>query len=145
MAPASIRFKGITFTPGGFLAAESVFRQRAAQADINTPFTGIPFPGNDLSKVTEFNASGRQSRLSFLFEGKTDSLKLTGYYELDWLGTGVTSNNRQSNSYVLRQRQVWGQAALSKRLVFHRRPDVELGHGDEEGSRQPHRSASDDH
>jgi hypothetical protein len=117
-APASIRFKGITFTPGGFLAAESVFRQRAAQADINTPFTGIPFPGNDLSKVSEFNASGRQSRLSFLFEGKADSLKLTGYYELDWLGTGVTSNNRQSDSYVMRQRQIWGQAALSNGWSF---------------------------
>jgi hypothetical protein len=117
-SPASIRFKGITITPGGFLAAESASRTRSAQADVNTPFTGIPFPGNDLSKVSEFNASGRQSRLSFLFEGKADNVKLTGYYELDWLGTGVTSNNRQSNSYVMRQRQIWGQAALSSGWSF---------------------------
>jgi hypothetical protein len=117
-SPASIRFKGITITPGGFLAAETAFRTRSAQADVNTPFTGIPFPGNDLSKVSEFNASGRQSRLSFLFEGKADNVKLTGYYELDWLGTGVTSNNRQSNSYVMRQRQIWGQAALSSGWSF---------------------------
>lgn len=110
---AQIHYKGITFTPGGFIAAESVFRTKAAQGDINTPFTGIPFPGNDLSKVTEFNASGRQSRLTFLFEGKADNVKLNGYYEADWLGTGVTSNNRQSNSYVMRQRQIWGQAQFS--------------------------------
>jgi len=111
---AQIHYKGITFTPGGFLAAETVFRNKAAQADINTPFTGIPFPGNDLSKVSEFNASGRQSRLTFLAEGKpSDIVKLSGYYEMDWLGTGVTSNNRQSDSYVARQRQLWVQAAFS--------------------------------
>jgi FKBP-type peptidyl-prolyl cis-trans isomerase len=111
--PVAIHYKGITITPGGFLAAESAYRTRSAQADVNTPFTGIPFPGNDLSRTSEFNFSGRQSRLSFLFEGKADTVKLTGYYELDWLGTGVTSNNRQSNSYVMRQRQVWGQAAFT--------------------------------
>ena len=110
---ASIHYKGITFSPGGFLAAETAYRTKSAQADVNTPFTGIPFPGNDLSKLSEFNASGRQSRLSFLAEGKADNVKLTGYYETDWLGTGVTSNNRQSNSYVMRQRQIWGQAAFS--------------------------------
>ncbi|HEY4356069.1 MAG TPA: hypothetical protein VGN16_10010, partial [Acidobacteriaceae bacterium] len=36
--------------------------------------------------------------------------KLTGYFESDFLGTGTTSNNNQSNSYVLRQRQIWGKA-----------------------------------
>jgi len=117
-SPASIHFKGVTLTPGGFLVAESVFRSRAAQADINTPLSGTPFPGNDLSRISEFNASGRQSRLSLLFEGKADNVKLTGYYEMDWLGAGVTSNSRQSNSYVLRQRQLWGQAALSNGWTF---------------------------
>ena len=116
--PASIHIKGITITPGGFLAAETATRTRAAQADVNTPFTGIPFPGNDLSRISETNFSGRQSRLSFLFEGKADNVKLTGYYELDWLGAGVTSNSRQSNSYVMRQRQIWGQAALSNGWTF---------------------------
>ena len=33
-----------------------------------------------------------------------------GYYEADWLGTGVTSNNRQSNSYVFRDRQLFARA-----------------------------------
>jgi hypothetical protein len=116
--PAAIHIKGITITPGGFLAAESVTRTRAAQADVNTPFTGIPFPGNDLSRVTESNFSGRQSRLSLLFEGKADNVKLSGYYELDWLGACVTSNSRQSNSYCMRQRQLWGQAALSNGWTF---------------------------
>lgn len=117
-SPNSLRFKGITLTPGGFFAAESVWRQRAASADINTPFTGIPFPGNDLSKVSEFNATGRQSRISMLAEGKTEHAKFTGYYETDFLSAAVTSNNRQSNSYSLRQRQFWGQATLDSGWSF---------------------------
>jgi hypothetical protein len=116
--PLAIRFKGITLTPGGFVAAETVTRQRAASADINTPFTGIPFPGNSLSRVWESNLTARQSRLSLLGESKIGSAKLTGYWEADFLGTGVTSNNRESNSYVLRQRVIYGQAAFSNGWSF---------------------------
>ncbi len=108
--PASIRFKGVTLTPGGFIAAETVNRQRAESAGINTPFTGIPYGGNGTGKLTEMNLTGRQSRLSLLVEGKLADVKLSGYYEMDWLGAGTTSNNRQSNSYVLRQRQLWARA-----------------------------------
>ena len=116
--PASIKFKGITLTPGGFLAAETVYRNRATGADINTPLTGIPFNGSDLSKVSELNFSGRQSRITMLAEGKLASATLQGYYEADFLGTGVTSNNRQSNSYVLRQRQVFARARLESGWTF---------------------------
>jgi hypothetical protein len=116
--PASIRFKGITITPGGFVAAESVYRNHATSADINTPFNSIPYPGNALSKVAENYFTGRQSRLSLLAESKIDTVKLTGYYEADWLGTGVTSNNRQSNSYVMRQRQIFAQAKTESGWSF---------------------------
>lgn len=111
-SPTAIHYKGITITPGGFIAAETVTRQRATGASINTSFTGIPFPGNALSKVGESDLTARQSRLSLLAEGKYGSAKVSGYYEADWLGTGVTSNNRQSNSYVFRQRLLFGQAAF---------------------------------
>jgi hypothetical protein len=116
--PASIRYKGITITPGGFVAAETVHRSHAVGGDINTPFTGIPYPGNALSKVAENNFTARQSRVSLLAESKIGDVKLTGYYEADWLGTGVTSNNRQSNSYVLRQRTIWAQAAFENGWQF---------------------------
>jgi hypothetical protein len=117
-SPAAIHYKGITITPGGFVAAETVTRQRAASSDINTAFTGIPFNGNDLSKVTESSFTARQSRLTLLAESKVGNAKLTGYYEGDFLNAGVTSNNRQSNSYVFRQRQVWAQAALTNGFSF---------------------------
>jgi hypothetical protein len=108
--PIAIHFKGITLTPGGFLAAETVFRNKADASDINTGFNQIPLPGNSGSQTTEFNGTARQSQLTLKAEGKLASVKLTGYVETDFLGTGISSNNNQTNSYVLRLRQGWGQA-----------------------------------
>jgi hypothetical protein len=116
--PLAIHYKGITITPGGFVAAETVTRTRAESADVNTSFTSIPFPGNSLSKVAETNFSARQSRATALFEGQVGSAKLRGYYEGDFLNAGVTSNNRQTNSYPFRQRQIWAQLALDSGFSF---------------------------
>ena len=117
-SPMAIRYKGVTLTPGGFVAAETVSRQRANESSINTPFNSIPYPGNALAHINESDFTGRQSRLSLLAESKVGSAKLTGYYEADFLGTGVTSNNRQSNSYVMRQRVLFAQAALDSGWIF---------------------------
>jgi hypothetical protein len=116
--PTTIHFKGVTLTPGGFLAAESVRRSRALGSDINTPFNSVPLPGASQTQLSEFFGSGRQSRISMLAEGKLKNAKLSGYYESDFLSAGITSNNNQSNSYTLRQRQVWGQAALDNGWTF---------------------------
>jgi hypothetical protein len=110
-SPLALHFKGVTITPGGFMAFETVYRNRALGADINTPFNSIQFPGSGQNALSEFYASGRQSRISMLAEGKLSDIKLSGYVEADFLSAGVTSNNNQSNSYTLRQRQVWGQAS----------------------------------
>ena len=111
-SPLALHFKGITITPGGFLAAETVWRQRALAADINSSFNSVPFPGATQSQMSEFFGSGRQSRVSMLAEGKLKDVKIGGYFEADFLSSGTTSNNNQSNSYTMRQRQVWGQAAF---------------------------------
>jgi len=116
--PTTIRFKGVNITPGGFIAAETVNRQRAQSADINTPFNAIPYGGNALGKLSEMNLTGRQSRLTLMVDTKVGDTRLNGYYEADWLGTGVTSNNRQSNSYVFRQRQIWGRAEFASGWSF---------------------------
>jgi hypothetical protein len=110
--PTAIHVKGITITPGGFLAAETVYRNRALAADINTPFNSVSMPGASANHLSEFFGSGRQSRVSFLAEGRLKSATLRGYWEADFLSAAVTSNNNQSNSYSLRQRQAWGQAAF---------------------------------
>src|SRR5215469_2429073 len=106
--PTTIRFKGVNITPGGFIEAATVSRQRAESADINTQFNGIPYPANAVGKQTETNFSARQSRLTLLVDTKIGDTKVSGYYEADFLGAGTTSNNRESNSYVYRQRQLFG-------------------------------------
>jgi hypothetical protein len=110
-SPSTIHYKGISITPGGFVEAATVYRTRAASADINTPFTGIPFNAADLAHVSENNFTARQSRLSLLLEGKLSNAKIGGYYEADYLGAGTTSNNRQSNSYLWRTRQAFAQVS----------------------------------
>jgi hypothetical protein len=116
--PTSIQFKGITLTPGGFFAAETVWRSKALAADINTPFNSAPFNGASNAHMSEFQASGRQSRISMLVEGKLDNVKIGGYYETDFLSAATTSNNNQSNSYSLRQRQFFAQAAFNSGWTF---------------------------
>ncbi|MFZ0999383.1 MAG: hypothetical protein WA795_05925 [Candidatus Sulfotelmatobacter sp.] len=114
--PVALHYKGITITPGGFLAAETVRRSRALGSDINTPFNALTMPGASQSSVSEFFGSGRQSRITMLAQGQAANFKLSGYYEADFLSAAVTSNNNESNSYALRQRQVWGQAAFNNGL-----------------------------
>jgi hypothetical protein len=107
-----IRFKGITITPGGFMAAEGVYRQRAITNDVNTDFKGIPFTGASTAHVNDLNFSGRQSQINARVQGKLADVKVGGYFEGDFLSAGVTSNNNQTNSYTFRQRQFWAQAAF---------------------------------
>jgi hypothetical protein len=98
----------IKMTWGGFLAAESVYRQHNTVSDMGTPFTSIPYPFSPQYGEHEFHGSARASRLSLLVEGAIDPMqKLSGYYEMDFLGAGITSNYNQSNSWDLRLRQAY--------------------------------------
>jgi hypothetical protein len=111
-SPLAIHYKGLSITPIGFFAFETVWRSRALASDVNTPFNSTPFNGAGMAHVSELNFSGRQSRVGALFEGNPGPFKLSGYVEADFLSAGTTSNDNQSNSYTLRQRQIWGQTAL---------------------------------
>lgn len=110
--PDVIHYKGATLSPSGsFLEAATVYRSTATGGGINTPFTGIPLQDAAQGHYSEFEGSGRQSRVALLATGKVSpDLTIGGYYEADWLSAGVTSNNNQSNSYTMRQRQLWAQA-----------------------------------
>jgi hypothetical protein len=108
-SPLTIHYKGVAITPVVFAAAEGVWRQHSVNSDVNTPLNNIPFPSANEGHVSELNFTGRQSRLGALFMGDAGSYKLSGYFEMDFLGTGTSSNNNQSNSYVMRQRQIWGK------------------------------------
>jgi hypothetical protein len=98
----------VKLTVGGFIAAETVWRERNQVNDIGTAFGAIPYPFSPLYNEKEFHGTARQSRISLLVEGNIDPYqKLTGYYESDFLGTGTTSNYNQSNSWALRLRHAY--------------------------------------
>jgi hypothetical protein len=116
--PVALRYKGISLTPGGFAAGETIYRTKATGGDIPTAFNALPYEGADGYQMSEFYGSARQSRVSLLAEGKTNWGTLRGYFEADWLGTGITSNNNQSNSYVLRQRIIYAEAKTNSNWTF---------------------------
>ena len=116
-SPIAIHYKGILLTPGGFLSGDTYFRNRALGAE-GTAFNSIVFPGASQSHLSEFYGSGRQSRITLLLQANAANIKTTGYYESDFESAGVTSNANQTNSYTLRMRQAWIQAALANGWTF---------------------------
>ena len=95
----------IKITPGGFIAAETVFRSRNMVNDIGTTFNNVPYPFSPLFGEREFHGTARQTRLSMLLEANIDPRqKLAGYVEGDFLGIGAGSNFTQTNSWVPRLR-----------------------------------------
>ena len=104
---------GIRITLGGFIAAEAVTRTRNETLDIGSNLNNnIPYASSPNYHTPEFRESARQSRLSLLAEGDPDSVtKLSAYYEADFLGSGSGSNSTESNSYVLRDRQIYATYA----------------------------------
>jgi len=115
--PAAIHFKGVTLTPGGFLAGESYYRTRSTGGEA-TAFNSIFMPGSGANRISEFYGSGRQSQITLRADGNIGYAKLTGYYEADFLAAGTTSNNNQTNSYALRQRQAWGLISFNNGWSF---------------------------
>ena len=98
----------VKLTVGGFIAAESVWRQHNMVNDIGTAFATTPYPFSPLYNEHEFHGTARQSRISLLVEGNIDPYqKLSGFYESDFLGVGNTSNYNQSNSWAPRLRHAY--------------------------------------
>jgi hypothetical protein len=98
----------VKVTLGGFLAAETVWRQHNMVNDVGTAFATTPYPFSPLYNEKEFHGSARQSRISLLVEGNIDPYqKLSGYYESDFMGVGNTSNYNQSNSWAARLRHAY--------------------------------------
>ncbi len=83
--------------------------------------------------MSEFFGSARQSRIAFKATGKIANMTLTGYYEADWLSAGTTSNNNQSNSYTLRQRQLWADAKTTSGWDFSGGTGMVAGDGNHPG------------
>lgn len=104
----SLYVNGVSITPGGFLALESVWRSKFIGADIGTPYQNIPYYNLRSGYANEFRFSARQSRASLLVQGDVSpTLHLAGYGEFDFLGAAQTANSNESNSYNLRIRHLY--------------------------------------
>lgn len=103
-----VQFKGIKITPGGFLEAAGIYRQRNMSSDVASNFSTIPFGNASSGKTSEGRFSARQSRLSFLAEGKPNAnTTLSMWGEFDFLGAAQTANSNESNSYNPRIRNLY--------------------------------------
>ena len=101
-------YKGVTITPGGFLAMETVYRNHQEGADIGSTFGGLPLPNVATSHSGETRFTARQSRMSLLAQGDVSpAIHLAGYYEMDFLGAAQSANSNESNSYQPRIRNIY--------------------------------------
>lgn len=118
--PTSLHFRGVTLTPGGFVEAAGLWRSHNENASLNsaTADSNLPLQGSANTKLTEFRGDARQSRLTLLAETKLNTAKLSGYYEVDFLGAAPTANQVESNSFNLRQRQLWAQVDFDNGFTF---------------------------
>jgi hypothetical protein len=108
-SPYGIRYKGVSITLGGFVAAEYIYRQRNQENDISTNFNAIPYANGTLGHTNELRFTARQTRLSALVQGNPEPATLLSLYsELDFQGGAQTANSNQSNSYNPRVRHLYG-------------------------------------
>jgi hypothetical protein len=108
-APDKGRMKGITITPGGFLAAETIYRSKNMGADISSSFNSIPYGNSRVGHTSETRFTARQSRLSLLVQGDVNpATHLAMYGEFDFQAGPQTANSNQSNSFSPRIRNLYG-------------------------------------
>jgi DNA-binding protein YbaB len=111
--PPSIAYKGIRITPGGFLEMSGYYRSRPTLSDLATTFNAIPVGSQPNTHLTEFSESARGSRITLRADADAGTTKIAGYFEMDFFGTGPTSNPNQTTSYNPRLRQAWGRAKFA--------------------------------
>jgi hypothetical protein len=105
----TLHYKGVTLSLGGFLAAESIYRQHDQANDISTSFASIPYANSSVGQPQELRFTARQSRLSALVQGSVSSHTHLGFYsEVDLQGAAQTANSNESNSYTPRLRHMYG-------------------------------------
>ena len=108
----TLHYKGITIKPGGFISFDALYRRNAINTDIATAWTAAPYSNAPMARLGEFRATSRLSRISVEADGKLGNADLTGYFEIDFLGTGYGANENCANGYSDRIRQFWTRVAF---------------------------------
>jgi Tfp pilus assembly protein FimV len=99
-SPDTIHYKGITISPAGsFIAGETVNRTAATGGGLNTAFTGVPLQYAGAAQMSEFQGTGRQSRLAIKAVGKLPYMSMTGYYEIGWAPASLPTITRATATF----------------------------------------------
>ena len=72
-----IQIGGVTVTPGGFIEAAGIYRDKNMTSDIDTNFNNIPFANSSNYHVDENRFTARQSRLSLLATERDASVSVS--------------------------------------------------------------------
>ncbi len=116
--PLAIHYKGLTITPGGWVESTFLVRGANENADITSNFGAVPLGGTANTNLSEFRASARGTRPIIVATANAGSTKLTGYFEMDFLGQAPTANFIETNSFSPRQRQLWMQAEFKNGVTL---------------------------
>lgn len=102
-----VRMKGITITPGGFIAMQGNWRGHAQTTDHFSSYN-LTNGNNPLYYFDEMRFGARATLFSMLFEGAINPDTLAqGYFEFDFQGAAQTANSLVTDSYTPRLRHAF--------------------------------------
>jgi len=110
-SPLQFKLGDAYFTPVGFMDMTSVTRSTNPGSGIGTNFGSIPYGTAQGAALTETRLSPQNSRIGMRIDAMVKDMKVTGYWESDFLGQiGNPPNGGlavSSNPYVFRLRLYW--------------------------------------
>ena len=116
--PVALHYKGVTLTPGGFVAAYGIYRSHNTSSDATSTFGGIPFSGTSNAHLSEFRLTERHSNISLMADSNVHGIQTKAYFEMDFEGAAPTANETISNSFTPRVREFWVNAETKNGLAF---------------------------
>lgn len=121
-SPLQFKLGDAYFTPVGFMDMTSVTRSTAPGSGIGTNFGSIPYSNTQGGALTESRLSPQNSRIGMRVDAMVKDMKVTGYWESDFLGQiGNPPNGGlavSSNPYVFRLRLYWVDVTKGKNEIL---------------------------
>jgi hypothetical protein len=110
-SPLQFKLGDAFFTPVGFMDMTSVTRSTNTGSGIGTNFGSIPYGNAQAGALSETFLSPQNSRIGMRVDAMVKDMKVTGYWESDFLGqVGSPPNGGlavSSNPFVFRLRLYW--------------------------------------
>jgi len=103
--PLAVHYKGITFSPGGYVQLQAIERSRNDNSYDSINYSAIPLGGTTDAKMRNFRMSARTSRISFRADAMHKDTKVLFFWGIDWAAQAPTANENQTYSFQPRIRE----------------------------------------